>query len=221
MAQMIPATLPPKRNSTADWIVPIAAVGMVFVMLVPVPALVLDLLLATSMTASVLVLLAAINILRPAQFSVFPSLLLLLTLFRLSLNLASSRRILLHGNEGAGAAGRVIEAFGQFVVGDNYVVGFVLFVALIAIQYIVVSHGACAPPKSPPASPSMPCRASRWPSTPTSTPASSTKPRRAPAASRSRMRPNSTAPWTARRASTSAMPWPPSSSPPSISWPVS
>src|SRR5579883_2018514 len=142
MAQMIPATLPPKRNSTADWIVPIAAVGMVFVMLVPVPALVLDLLLATSMTASVLVLLAAINILRPAQFSVFPSLLLLLTLFRLSLNLASSRRILLHGNEGAGAAGRVIEAFGQFVVGGNYVVGFVLFVALIAIQYIVVSHGA-------------------------------------------------------------------------------
>src|SRR5579871_482020 len=142
MAQMIPATLPPKRNSTADWIVPIAAVGMVFVLLVPVPALVLDLLLATSMTASVLVLLAAINILRPAQFSVFPSLLLLLTLFRLSLNLASSRRILLHGNEGAGAAGRVIEAFGQFVVGGNYVVGFVLFVALIAIQYIVVSHGA-------------------------------------------------------------------------------
>ena len=72
----------------------------------------------------------------------FPSLLLLLTLFRLSLNLASSRRILLHGNEGAAAAGKVIEAFGQFVVGGNYVVGFVIFLALIAIQYIVVSHGA-------------------------------------------------------------------------------
>lgn len=141
MAQVIEATAP-KRNTTAEWIVPIAAVGMVFVMLVPVPAFLLDVLLATSMTASVLVLLAAINILRPAQFSVFPSLLLLLTLFRLSLNLASSRRILLHGNEGASAAGRVIEAFGQFVVGGNYVVGFVLFVALIAIQYMVVSHGA-------------------------------------------------------------------------------
>jgi len=88
------------------------------------------------------VLLSALQILRPAQFSVFPSLLLLLTLFRLSLNLASSRRILLHGNEGAGAAGHVIEAFGQFVVGGNYIVGFVLFIALIAIQYIVVSHGA-------------------------------------------------------------------------------
>src|SRR5208337_938177 len=95
-----------------------------------------------SFAASVLVLLSALQILRPAQFSVFPSLLLLLTLFRLSLNLASSRRILLHGNEGAGAAGKVIEAFGQFVVGGNYVVGFVLFLALIAIQYIVVSHGA-------------------------------------------------------------------------------
>jgi flagellar biosynthesis protein FlhA len=135
-------SVPPARNSLFEWIVPIGAVGLVFVMLVPMPALLLDLLLATSMTASILVLLSAINILRPPQFSVFPTLLLLLTLFRLSLNLASSRRILLHGNEGAGAAGHVIEAFGQFVVGGNYVVGFVLFVALIAIQYIVVSHGA-------------------------------------------------------------------------------
>jgi flagellar biosynthesis protein FlhA len=125
-----------------DWGVPAAAVGLVFVMLVPLPSLLLDILLATSITASVLVLLSAVQILRPTQFSVFPSLLLLLTLLRLSLNLASSRRILLHGNEGAGAAGHVIEAFGQFVVGGNYVVGFVLFIALIAIQYIVVSHGA-------------------------------------------------------------------------------
>ena len=132
----------PRRNSLIEWIVPVAAVSLVFVMLVPLPAMVLDLLLATSFAASVLVLLSALQILRPSQFSVFPSLLLLLTLFRLSLNLASSRRILLHGNEGAGAAGRVIEAFGQFVVGGNYVVGFVLFLALIAIQYIVVSHGA-------------------------------------------------------------------------------
>jgi flagellar biosynthesis protein FlhA len=129
-------------SGMSEWIVPIAAVGLVFVMLVPLPSLLLDLLLATSITASVLVLLSAINILRPAQFSVFPSLLLLLTLFRLSLNLASSRRILLHGNEGAAAAGSVIEAFGQFVVGGNYVVGFVLFLALIAIQFLVVSHGA-------------------------------------------------------------------------------
>ena len=130
------------RTPLVEWAVPVAATGLIFVMLVPMPSLLLDLLLATSITASVLVFLSAMHILRPAQFSVFPSLLLLLTLFRLSLNLASSRRILLHGNEGASAAGHVIEAFGQFVVGGNYVVGFVLFVALIAIQYIVVSHGA-------------------------------------------------------------------------------
>jgi len=133
---------PPKKNEAAEWIMPVGAVALIFIMLVPLPSVVLDVLLATSMTVSVLVLLSAIQILRPSQFSVFPSLLLLLTLFRLSLNLASSRRILLHGNEGASAAGHVIQAFGQFVVGGNYVVGFVLFVALIAIQYLVVAHGA-------------------------------------------------------------------------------
>ncbi|HME58308.1 MAG TPA: flagellar biosynthesis protein FlhA [Terracidiphilus sp.] len=137
-----PGWLTAFRGMGSDWLLPSAAVAMVFVMLVPVPSLVLDLLLALSLTASVLVLLTALNILKPVEFSVFPSLLLLLTLMRLSLNLASSRRILLHGNEGAAAAGRVIEAFGQFVVGGNYVVGFVLFLALIAIQYLVVSHGA-------------------------------------------------------------------------------
>jgi len=132
----------PVKAATLDWIAPVAAVSLVFVMLVPVPAFLLDLLLALSITASVLVLLCALHILRPVQFSVFPSLLLLLTLLRLALNLASSRRILLQGNEGTSAAGRVIEAFGQFVVGGNYVVGFVLFLALIAIQYLVVSHGS-------------------------------------------------------------------------------
>lgn len=115
------------RTPVVEWAVPVAAVGLVFVMLVPLPSFLLDILLAASITASVLVPLSAMHVLRPAQFSVFPSLLLLLTLFRLSLNLASSRRILLHGNEGAAAAGHVIQAFGQFVVGGNYVVGFVLF----------------------------------------------------------------------------------------------
>ncbi|MGB8061558.1 MAG: flagellar biosynthesis protein FlhA [Candidatus Sulfotelmatobacter sp.] len=143
-ANPAPAAAPSKgkSNSASEWIMPVAAVALIFVMLVPLPSLLLDILLAVSITAAVLVLLSAIQILRPSQFSVFPSLLLLLTLFRLSLNLASSRRILLHGNEGASAAGKVIEAFGSFVVGGNYVVGFVIFIALIAIQYIVVAHGA-------------------------------------------------------------------------------
>jgi len=129
-------------RSSSDWIIPTAAVALVFVMLVPLPSFVLDLLLTLNIIASVLVLLTAIQILRPVQFSVFPSLILLLTLMRLSLDLASTRRILLHGNEGSSAAGKVIEAFGQFVVGGNYIVGFVIFIALIAIQYLVVSHGA-------------------------------------------------------------------------------
>lgn len=121
---------------------PLAAISILFVMIVPVPAFVLDLLLACSIAASVLVFLSAVQLRRAVDFSVFPTLLLLLTLFRLSLNIASSRRILLHGNEGTQAAGQVIEAFGQYVVGGNYVVGFVLFLALIAIQFLVVSHGA-------------------------------------------------------------------------------
>jgi flagellar biosynthesis protein FlhA len=131
-----------KLRGSSEWFIPTGAVALVFVMLVPLPSFVLDLLLTFSIMVSVLVLLTAIQILRPVQFSVFPSLILLLTLMRLSLDLAATRLILLHGNEGSSAAGQVIEAFGQFVVGGNYIVGFVIFLALIAIQYLVVSHGA-------------------------------------------------------------------------------
>ncbi|MBZ5698051.1 MAG: flagellar biosynthesis protein FlhA [Acidobacteriia bacterium] len=131
-----------QKQGSTDWLVPVATVTLVFVMIVPVPAILLDLLLATSITLGVIVLLSSLYILRPAQFSVFPTLLLFLTLFRISLNIASSRRILLHGNEGTAAAGSVIASFGQFVVGGNYVVGFVIFIALIAIQYLVINHGA-------------------------------------------------------------------------------
>jgi len=125
-----------------EYVLPLAAISVIFVMLVPLPAWALDFLLAMSMAASVIVFLSAMQIRRAVELSVFPTLLLLLTLFRLSLNIASSRRILLHGSEGTAAAGKVIEAFGQFVVGGNYVVGFVLFLVLVAIQFLVVSHGA-------------------------------------------------------------------------------
>ncbi|AXC09511.1 Flagellar biosynthesis protein FlhA [Acidisarcina polymorpha] len=108
-------------KSSRDLVLPIAAISVVFVMLVPMPAVLLDVLLALSMAAAVLVFLSAVQVRRAVDFSVFPTLLLLLTLFRLSLNIASSRRILLHGGEGTAAAGSVIEAFGQFVVGGNYV----------------------------------------------------------------------------------------------------
>jgi len=125
-----------------ECILPLVAISVIFVMLVPLPAAGLDFLLSLSIAASVIVFLSAVQIRRAVELSVFPTLLLLLTLFRLALNIASSRRILLHGQEGTGAAGKVIEAFGQFVVGGNYVVGFVIFLALIAIQFLVVSHGA-------------------------------------------------------------------------------
>jgi len=125
-----------------DYLLPIGAISVIFIMLIPLPSAVVDLLLAVSMAASMIVFLSSIQIRRAVELSVFPTLLLLLTLFRLALNIASSRRILLHGSEGTAAAGKVIEAFGQFVVGGNYIVGFVLFLALVAIQFLVVSHGA-------------------------------------------------------------------------------
>jgi flagellar biosynthesis protein FlhA len=137
----IKAPIHAKGGANELW-VPVATVVMIFMMIVPVPAIGLDLLLAVSITLGIVVLLSALYILKPVQFSVFPTLLLFLTLLRISLNIASSRRILLHGNEGTAAAGSVIEAFGQFVVGGNYVVGFVIFLALIAIQYLVINHGA-------------------------------------------------------------------------------
>ena len=125
-----------------EYMLPMAAISVIFVMLIPLPAFCLDFLLSLSLAASVIVFLSSVQIRRAVELSVFPTLLLLLTLFRLALNIASSRRILLHGQEGTSAAGKVIEAFGQFVVGGNYVVGFVLFLVLVAIQFLVVSHGA-------------------------------------------------------------------------------
>jgi len=143
-ATLAASTLPTQTiaQRLREYVLPMAAISVIFVMLVPLPSIALDFLLAMSMSASIVVFLSAVQIRRAVELSVFPTLLLLLTLFRLALNIASSRRILLHGQEGVGAAGKVIEAFGQFVVGGNYVVGFVLFLALIAIQFLVVSHGA-------------------------------------------------------------------------------
>jgi flagellar biosynthesis protein FlhA len=125
-----------------EYMLPMAAISVIFVMLIPLPAFCLDFLLSLSLAASIIVFLSSVQIRRAVELSVFPTLLLLLTLFRLALTIASSRRILLHGQEGTAAAGKVIEAFGQFVVGGNYVVGFVLFLVLVAIQFLVVSHGA-------------------------------------------------------------------------------
>ena len=129
-----------KVNS--DALIAAGVIAIIAVILVPLPSALMDLLIAFNITMAIVILLVSLYIVQPISFSVFPTLLLLLTLFRLSLNIATTRLILLHGNEGSSAAGRVIEAFGQFVVGGNYVVGVVIFLVLIAIQYIVVNHGA-------------------------------------------------------------------------------
>jgi flagellar biosynthesis protein FlhA len=126
----------------AHFLAPAAALAVVLLMVVPLPPIVLDLLLSIDIGLSVVLLLTVLYVRQPVDFSVFPSLLLLLTLIRLSLNVAATRLILMHGAEGVDAAGHVIMSFGQFVVGGNYVVGVVVFLVLIAIQFIVINHGA-------------------------------------------------------------------------------
>lgn len=132
----------PSLRTLADLGVPVGVLIIVVAMITPLPGALLDLLIVCNVTLSVIVLLVSMYILKPVEFSVFPTTLLLLTLFRLALNISSSRLILLNGNSGTSAAGHVIEAFGQFVVGGNYVIGTVIFLVLIAIQYVVINHGA-------------------------------------------------------------------------------
>ncbi len=120
----------------------LAVVLIIAVMMIPVPSFVLDLLIATNVTISIVLLLLSLYIIEPVEFSIFPTVLLLVTLYRLALNVASTRLILLDGSQGVSAAGAVIESFGQFVVGGNYVVGCVVFLVLLAIQFIVINHGA-------------------------------------------------------------------------------
>ena len=122
--------------------VPIAVLGIVVALITPLPGFVLDLLIVSDILVSVTVLMVSLYLVRPVEFSTFPTTLLLLTLFRLALNVSSSRLILLNGNTGTTAAGEVIGAFGSFVVGGNYVIGAVIFLVLIAIQYVVINHGA-------------------------------------------------------------------------------
>ncbi|MCK5512936.1 MAG: flagellar biosynthesis protein FlhA [Deltaproteobacteria bacterium] len=128
------------RNS--DVVMAIGVIGMLVVMVIPIPTFMLDIFLSFNITFSVVVLLVAMYTLKALEFSVFPSLLLLATLLRLSLNVASTRLILLHGNEGVGAAGQVIRSFGSFVVGGNYVVGMVVFLILVIINFVVITKGA-------------------------------------------------------------------------------
>src|SRR5262247_317387 len=133
---------PVSTSRSAMLLAPVAVMAIVLLMVVPLPPLLLDLLLSVDIGLSVVLLLTVIYVRQPVEFSVFPSLLLLLTLVRLSLNVASTRLILMNGQDGVGAAGNVIMSFGQFVVGGNFVVGAVIFAVLIIIQFLVINHGA-------------------------------------------------------------------------------
>ncbi len=127
----------------SDVLLAVGGFCLLAIMVVPIPPFALDLLIAVSFSIAMLVLLTVLYVKRPLDFSVFPTLLLITTVFRLSLNVASTRLILLGGSDGgAGAAGRIIEAMGQFVVGGNYAVGLVVFVILVVINFVVVTKGA-------------------------------------------------------------------------------
>lgn len=130
-----------KINQNSDAIIIVFILIILGSLVLPVPPFLLDILLTMSISFSMLILMATVYVDSPLKISSFPSLLLLATLFRLSLNVASTRRILLHGHEGPDAAGHVIQSFGQFVVGGSYVVGIIVFLVLVIINFIVITKG--------------------------------------------------------------------------------
>ena len=132
----------PGITKNSDIYLAVAVVGILVFMVIPLPPMLLDMLISFNITLALIILLASMYTLRPLELSAFPSILLLVTLFRLSLNVASTRMILLHGNEGSIAAGKVIQAFGKFVVGGNFLVGIIIFVILVAINFMVITKGA-------------------------------------------------------------------------------
>ena len=121
---------------------PLILIMMLAMVVIPLPPLALDVFFTFNITLSLVVLLVVVYTLRPLEFSVFPSLLLVATLLRLALNVASTRVVLLQGHQGGDAAGKVIEAFGAFVIGGNYAVGLVVFAILVIINFVVVTKGA-------------------------------------------------------------------------------
>jgi len=120
----------------------LGVVGIIVLLILPVPPVLLDLLLAISLTGSVLILMTAVLIKRPLEFTSFPTVLLVATLYRLGLNVASTRLILGHGQEGTGGAGAVIEAFGHLMMQGNFVIGVIIFIILVVVNFMVVTKGS-------------------------------------------------------------------------------
>ena len=136
------STILRKVTKQTDILLPISFMLILAVLFVPVPPIVLDFFLAISISLSIIILLVSIFAERPLDFSSFPFILLFTTLFRLSLNVSTTRTILLHGHEGPDAAGEIIRAFGQFVVGGNYAVGIIVFIILVLINFMVITKGS-------------------------------------------------------------------------------
>lgn len=133
---------PARANNVSDLVVPLAIIGIVLMMVIPLPAFLIDFLLALSLAISIGVFLIGLFMEKVLQFSAFPAVILVATLLRLSVNVATTRLILLHGHEGHGAAGHVVETFGRFVVQGNVVVGLVVFLILVVINFVVITKGA-------------------------------------------------------------------------------
>jgi flagellar biosynthesis protein FlhA len=126
----------------SDIVMAFGVLTILVVMIVPLPAFLLDLLLAFSIILSVLILMTSLFIMAPLEFSAFPTILLIATMLRLALNLASTRLILSHGHTGTGAAGHVIESFGTFVMGGNFVIGLIVFIILVIVNFVVITKGS-------------------------------------------------------------------------------
>jgi flagellar biosynthesis protein FlhA len=136
------AAVLPKTSGGANAVGAVSILAILAITVVPLPPAVLDVLLALSLCVSVLVFMVALYVERPLDFSAFPTLLLLVTLFRLALNVATTRLVLLHGGEGPGAVSHVVQTFGEFAVGGNYVVGAVVFLILVVVNFIVITKGS-------------------------------------------------------------------------------
>ena len=132
-----------RLSRRVDLAAPIFVLIVMVVMILPLPAFIIDILIVFNITMSLVILMVGMYVSRPQEFNAYPSILLMITLFRLALNVATTRRILLYGGEqGPEAAGHMVQAFGQFVVGGSYVIGLVVFLILLAIQFIVINHGS-------------------------------------------------------------------------------
>jgi len=138
----------PTARDVAGWLMKgevalaLGVIGIVVLLILPIPPFMLDLLLAVSITSSVLILMTSLLIKKPLEFTAFPTVLLVTTLFRLGLNVASTRLILGHGHEGAHGAGKIIEGFGKLMMGGNYVIGVIVFAILVIVNFVVITKGS-------------------------------------------------------------------------------